>query len=140
MPFTDGNQRFTGGVTYKERLINLPHFDVTGLAEAYASSNNQPNAPYYNPARDLSLTGGFLVEHMLWRRYDNSLVQALLVDGGLYSEYGFSDNWIGTLSYEHRWRLDPLTEFHYGVMLTRRAYDGSIENTLMFVVGLRQRI
>jgi biofilm PGA synthesis protein PgaA len=140
MPFTDGNQRFTGGVTFKERLINVPHFDLTALAEAYASSNNQPNAPYYNPTRDLSLTGGFLAEHMLWRRYDNSLVQALTVDAGLYSEYGFPDNWIGTLNYEHRWRFDPLTEFHYGVMLTRRIYDGSVENTLMFILGLRQRI
>ena len=63
MPFTDGNQRFAGGMTFKERLINLPGFDLTGLAEAYASSNNQPNAPYYNPTRDLSLTGGLLAEH-----------------------------------------------------------------------------
>ena len=140
LPFTDGNQRFTGEVTFKERLINLPGFDLTGLAEAYASSNNQPNAPYYNPTRDLALTGGLLAEHLLWRRYDNSLVQALTVDAGLYSEYGFSDNWIGTVNYEHRWRFDPLTEFHYGVMLTRRVYDGSVENTLMFIVGLRQRI
>ena len=36
LPFTDGNQRFTGGVTYKERLINMPGFDLTGLAEGYA--------------------------------------------------------------------------------------------------------
>jgi biofilm PGA synthesis protein PgaA len=140
LPFTDGNQRFAGGATFKERLINLPGFDLTALAEAYASSNNQPNAPYYNPTRDLSLTGGLLAEHVLWRRYDNSLVQALTVDGGLYSEYGFPDNWIGTLNYEHRWRFDPLTEFRYGVMLTRRVYDGSVENTLTFIVGLRQRI
>jgi biofilm PGA synthesis protein PgaA len=140
LPFTDGNQRFTGGMTFKERLINVPGFDLTALAEAYASSNNQPNAPYYNPTRDLSLTSGLLAEHVLWRRYDNSLVQALTVDAGLYSEYGFPDNWIGTLNYEHRWRFDPLTEFRYGVMLTRRVYDGSVENTLTFIIGLRQRI
>ena len=140
MPFTDGNQRFTGGVNFKQRLINLPGFDLTGLAEGYASSNDRPNAPYYNPTRDLALTGGLLAEHLLWRRYDNSLMQALTVDAGLYSEYGFGDNWIGTVNYEHRWRFDPLTEFHYGIMLTRRIYDGSVENTLMFIVGLRQRI
>jgi biofilm PGA synthesis protein PgaA len=140
LPFTDGNQRFTGGLNFKQRLINLPGFDLTGLAEGYASSNNQPNAPYYNPTRDLALTGGLLAEHLLWRRYDNSLVQALTIDAGLYSEYGYSDNWIGTVNYEHRWRFDPLTEFRYGVMLTRRVYDGSVENTLMFIVGLRQRI
>ena len=140
LPFTDGNQQFTGGLNFKQRLINVPGFDLTGLAEGYASSNNQPNAPYYNPTRDLALTGGLLAEHLLWRRYDNSLVQALTVDAGLYSEYGYSDNWIGTVNYEHRWRFDPLTEFRYGVMLTRRVYDGSVENTLMFIVGLRQRI
>jgi biofilm PGA synthesis protein PgaA len=140
LPFTDGNQRYTGGINFKQRLINLPGFDLTGLAEGYASSNDRPNAPYYNPTRDLALTGGLLAEHLLWRRYDNSLVQALTVDAGLYSEYGFADNWIGTVNYEHRWRFDPLTEFHYGIMLTRRIYDGSVENTLMFIVGLRQRI
>jgi biofilm PGA synthesis protein PgaA len=141
LPFTDGNQRFSGGVAYKERLIDLPGFDFTGLVEAYASSNSLgPNAPYYNPTRDLSLTGGFLAEHTLWRRYDYSLVQALYADAGLYSEYGFSDNWIGTLNYEHRWRIDPLTEFRYGVMLSRRVYDGSVENTLTFVIALHQRI
>ena len=141
LPFTDGNQRVTGGLTYKERLINIPRFDLTGRAEAYASSNTLGGlTPYYNPSQDLSLTGGLLAEHVLWRRYDNSLVQALAVDAGLYAEQGYASNWIGTLNYEHRWRFDPLTEFRYGVMLMRRVYDGSVENTLGFTIGLRQRI
>ena len=121
--------------------MNLPGFDLTGMAEAYASTNSLGGTqPYYNPTRDLSLSGGFVAEHMIWRRYDNSFVQALTVDAGLYSEYGFSDNWIGTINYEHRWRFDPMTEFRYGVQLMRRVYDGSVENTLMFVAGLTQRI
>lgn len=141
LPFTDGNQRLTGGVTYRERLINIPRFDLTGRADAYASSNTLGDiAPYYNPSQDLSLTAGFLAEHVLWRRYDNSLVQALVVDAGFYAEQGYANNWIGTLNYEHRWRFDPLTEFRYGVMLMRRVYDGSVENTLGFTIGLRQRI
>ena len=141
LPFTDGNQRLTGGLTYKERLIDIPHFDLTGRAEAYASSNTLGGlTPYYNPSRDLSLTGGLLAEHVLWRRYDNSFVHALSVDAGLYAEQGYASNWIGTLNYEHRWRFDPLTEFRYGVMLMRRVYDGSVENTLGFTIGLRQRI
>ena len=141
LPFTDGNQRFTGGVTYTERLINIPHFDLTGSAEAFASSNTLGGlTPYYNPSRDLSVTGGLLAEHVLWRRYDNSLVQALTVDAGLYAEQGYASNWIATVNYEHRWRFDPLTEFRYGVTLMRRVYDGSVENTLGFIIGLRQRI
>jgi biofilm PGA synthesis protein PgaA len=141
LPFTDGNQRLTGGVTYMERLINIPGFDLTGRAEAYASSNTLGGlTPYYNPSQDLSVTGGLLAEQVLWRRYDNSLVHALAVDAGLYAEQGYANNWIGTINYEHRWRFDPLTEFRYGVMLMRRVYDGSVENTLGFTIGLRQRI
>ena len=140
MPFSDGNQRGSAGLVHHEKFINLPGFDVTALAEAYLSTNSAANAPYYNPARDLSLTGGLLVEHTLWRRYDNSLVQALTLDAGLYSEYGYTDNWIGTINYEHRWRFDPLTELRYGVRLTRRSYDGSIENGIALMIGLSQRI
>ncbi len=138
-PFSDGNRRFAGGVTYKERLINLPGFDLTGSAEAYASNNSRRDAQYYNPSHDLSLTGGLLGEHVLWRRYENSFVQALKVDGGRYSEGGFPDNWIATINYEHRWRFDPLTEFRYGVMLSRRVYDGSVEKSATLVIGLTQR-
>jgi biofilm PGA synthesis protein PgaA len=141
LPFTDGNQRFAGGMTFKQKLLNLPHFDLTGMAEAYASANNLGGTqPYYNPTRDLSVGGGFMAEHTIWRRYDNSWVQALTVDAGLYSEYGFRDNWTGNIDYEHRWRFDPLTEFRYGVRLMRRVYDGQVENTLMFIAGLTQRI
>lgn len=138
-PFTDGNRRVSGGVTYKERFINLPGFDLTALAEVYASHNTRRDAPYYNPSRDLSATAGFLAEHVLWRRYENSLVQALAVDTGLYCEAGFRDDWIATINYEHRWRFDPLTEFRYGIALSRRVYDGSIENSLTLFAGLARR-
>ena len=140
IPFSDGNRRLSGGLTYQERLINLPGFDLTARGEAYASQNSLVGAPYYNPVRDLSLTGGLLAEHTLWRRYDNTLVHRLNVDAGLYSEQGYPDNWIATVNYEHRWRFDPLTEFRYGVVLSRRVYDGAVENTLSLVFGLRQRI
>jgi len=35
--------------------------------------------------------------------------------------------------------LDPLTEFRYGVLLSRRVYDGSVEKSVTLVVGLTQR-
>jgi biofilm PGA synthesis protein PgaA len=139
-PFSDGNQRLNGSATFRQRLINLPGFDLTGLADAYASSNTRRDAPYYNPPRDLSLTGGLLAEQIVWRRFDISFAHALTVDAGLYSEQGFADNWIGTVIYEHRWRFDPLTELRYGIRLTRRVYDGSPEDGLMFTVSLTQRI
>jgi biofilm PGA synthesis protein PgaA len=139
LPFTDGNQRFTGGLTYKEKLINVPHFDLTAIGEVYASNNNRPQAPYYNPDRDLTATAGLLAEHMIWRRYDNSWVQALSVNAGLYSEAHFRTDVIATVTYEHRWRFNPFLELHYGVELKRRVYDGLPEYTATFIFGSRAK-
>jgi biofilm PGA synthesis protein PgaA len=139
-PFTDGNQRLTAGLTYSERLIDIPHFDLTGRADLFTSSNTRGiNAPYFNPSADLSATVGFLAEHVAWRYYEKSFVQALRVDAGLYAQQGYANDWIGIASYEHRWRFDPRTEFRYGVQVSRRVYDGQEEKSIGLIVGLRQR-
>lgn len=139
-PFTDGNQRFSAGLSFQQRLVTVPHFWLTGLAELSVSTNSLTDVPYYSPAADLTATVGLLAEHVLWRDYDRSLVQALKVVGGLYSERGYRENWLGVALYEHRWRVDPLTEFHYGVQVSRRTYDGAEWQELAFLIGLRQRI
>lgn len=139
-PFSDGNQRFAAGLAFEQRLVTIPHFWLTGLAALGVSSNSRNDVPYYSPLADLTATIGFLAEHTLWRAYDRSLVQALTVRGGLYSEYGYGESWIGLASYEHRWRFDPDTELRYGVQVSRRTYDGSELRELAFIVGLRQRI
>lgn len=140
-PFTDGNQRLTAGLTYSERLIDIPHFDLTGRADLFTSSNTRGvAAPYFNPSADLSATVGLLAEHVTWRYYEKSFVQALRVDAGLYAQQGYANDWIGIASYEHRWRIDPRTEFRYGVQVSRRVYDGQEEKSIGLIVGLRQRI
>ena len=139
-PFTDGNQRMTAGLTYIERLIDVPHFDLTGRAELFTSSNTLANAPYFNPSADLSATVGFLAEHVAWRYYDTIFVQALRVDAGLYAQQGYANDWIGIASYEHRWRIDPRTEFRYGIQVSRKVYDGLEEKSIGLIVGLRQRL
>ena len=67
------------------------------------------------------------------------MVDCQLCNIGPYAQQGFATDWLGTLAYEHRWRFDPLTELRYGVTVTRRVYDGAVENTLMLTVGLTQR-
>ena len=139
-PFSDDNRRLTGGVVYQEMFANRPSFDLTAVVEAYASDNTRgSDAPYYNPARDLSATGGIRMDHRTWRRYDNGFVQVFGADAGVYAQRGFRNDWIATLIYEHHWRFDPLTSFRYGVRLTRRVYDGVSEQTLVVTTGLSQR-
>jgi biofilm PGA synthesis protein PgaA len=135
-PFTDGNQRYNAGAMFTQKLINIPHFDLSATGEVFASHNNRPAAPYYNPDSDLTVDAGLLAEHMIWRRYDDSWVQALSVSAGLYSEAHFRSSAIATVNYEHRWRFDPFMELHYGVQLKRRVYDGSVENSAALTLGM----
>ncbi|MGB6348941.1 MAG: poly-beta-1,6 N-acetyl-D-glucosamine export porin PgaA, partial [Pseudolabrys sp.] len=136
MPFTDGNQRFNAGAVFTQKLINVPHFDLTATGEVFASHNNRPSAPYYNPDQDLTVDAGLLAEHVIWRRYEDSWVQALSINAGVYGEAHFSPGVIATVNYEHRWRFDPFMEFRYGVQLQRRVYDGSVENTATLTLGM----
>jgi biofilm PGA synthesis protein PgaA len=137
VPFTDGNQRFNTLTVFTQKLINAPHFDLTATAEVSASHNDRPAAPYFNPDHDLTVDAGLLAEHTIWRRYDDSWVQALSVNAGAYAQAHFATNVIATASYEHRWRFDPLLEFHYGVQIMRRVYDGLFENTATLTTGVR---
>ena len=139
MPFTDGNERFSTGALFTQKLINVPLFDLTATAEVSASHNDRPTAPYFNPDRDLTVDAGLLAEHTIWRRYEDSWVEALSINAGSYTEAHFATNAIATVSYEHRWHFDPLLEFHYGVQLMRRVYDGSVENTATLTTGVRWR-
>lgn len=140
LPFSDGNRRVTGGLGLSQRVLSLPHFDLTARADLYASRNSKPGGPYYSPPRDFSATGGLTAQHVIWRRYDQSLVPVLTLDAGSYSEQGFTTTWIGAAAYEQRWRFDPRTEFYYGVSLSRRVYDGSPERAVALLFGLRQRL
>jgi biofilm PGA synthesis protein PgaA len=116
-------------------LINVPHFDLTATGEVSASHNDLPSAPYYNPDSDLTVDAGLLAEHVIWRRYEDSWVQALSINAGLYGEAHFSPGLIATVNYEHRWRFDPFMELRYGLQLQRRVYDGSVENTATLTLG-----
>ena len=124
LPFTDGNRRYVLNSHFEQALIVEPRFRLIGNADLYASNNSRADAPYYNPAEDASAAIGMRIENTLWQRYDNSLVQALALDGGWYGERGYAGGPIGSVAYEHRWRFDPWNEFRYGVSIGRRMYDG----------------
>lgn len=140
MPFSDGNRRFSVDTRYSEKVVEIPHFDLTLQGELYGSTNSGQNAPYYNPATDGSVVAGILAEHTLWRRYEDSLVQALTLDGGFYGQRGFQAGTLWTASYELRWRFDPWTEFVYGISLNQRIYDGEAAHDTGVFLTLRQKV
>lgn len=139
LAYSDGNDRTSGGVGAAWLVHAAPHFDLTARGDLYASWNSAPGGPYFAPRSDLSATAGLSGQHVSWRRYRQSFVQAFSVEAGVYRQQDFGTDWIGVASYEHRWRRDPWTEFHYGVRVDRRVYDGAAERGIGLTLGLRQR-
>ena len=139
LDFTDGNNRFNAGIDAAQRLVDIPHFDLTGHAAISASSNSRRDVDYYNPEKDLTATIGLVGEHVLWRQYQDSLVQRFTLDIGAYAEKNYDTAWIGSLGYEHDWQLGPRTAFHYGVLLSRHVYDGDPEYGVAATLGLSER-
>jgi biofilm PGA synthesis protein PgaA len=139
LAYSDGNDRLSAGLGATTLLLARPHFDLTGRADLYASRNSRPGGPYFAPESDFSASFGLSGQHVGWRRYERSFVQAFSVEFGVYDQQGFDAGWIGVARYEHRWRRDPWTEFVYGLTIDRRIYDGAAERGIALNAGLRQR-
>jgi biofilm PGA synthesis protein PgaA len=140
LPFTDGNRRDTASVRYTQKVVAMPHFNVSVHGELYGSVNSLANVqPYYSPSGDGSATVGAEATHIIWRRYETSFTQALTLDGGWYGEREFKGGAIGTVNYEQRWRFDPWAEIAYGGYIGARMYDGAGSRVIGLFVTLRKK-
>jgi poly-beta-1,6 N-acetyl-D-glucosamine export porin PgaA len=139
LDFSDGNRRRQVRGAFAQRVIDTPHFDLTVRPEVYASTNSLAGAPYFNPERDLAMAVALDAEHVIWRDYERSFGQRLVLTGGGYWQKGFASGAIGGVLYEQVLRRDPFTELRYGVEWNRRLYDGVPEEAWIFLVNLVQR-
>jgi biofilm PGA synthesis protein PgaA len=125
--FSDGNVRHELFARLAQRVIDRPRFDVVVTLDLYYSTNTESNVPYYSPERVFTPSLVVLAEHVTWRRYRRSFVQALQLSlGGTFQE-GFDGAVIGGAAYTHQWRWDPRYELTYGVRAASRVFDGGRE-------------
>ncbi len=137
--FTDGNERWEAGASFRQRLIDVPHLDVDGLLNAYASQNSREDAPYFNPEEDLSYSVGLDAEHIIWRRYDRTWVQHVTGELGYYDQKNYDKDWTGRVGYDQRLTLYPDWELVVGVQGGRRIYDGNPEPFYGFNILIHAR-
>jgi biofilm PGA synthesis protein PgaA len=139
LKFSDGNRRDSWRVAGLLRVIDTPRLDVVLRPEFHISSNTESSRPYFNPSRERAALMAATVEQRLSQVYERSLRHALTVAAGVYWQRDYGRDAIGSLRYEQRWRHDPLTELSYGSEVSRRVYDGRIENPWSLFANLRHR-
>ena len=55
-----------------------------------------------------------------------TLKQQLVLAVGRYAQDGFDAGTIGSVSYQHDWKLSDVAQLRYGVAFVRRIYDGLV--------------
>jgi len=133
--FSDGNVRQMGMLSYSQKIISQPTYNLTLIPSLYASTNTRQDVSYYSPSQDFAASVSAQAEHIIYRRYEQVFGGRIKAGLGLYQEANYTGGVIGDISYEQFYRPNDEQEITYGVGANHRIYDGVPENT--FIVYLR---
>jgi biofilm PGA synthesis protein PgaA len=123
---TDTNRRRTAALDGNYTLLQRPGLKgILGLEWA-ASDNSLRNTPYFNPIRDQTVQFSWNTEWLQPMPLDRVFKQQLIVAAGWYAQQGFDAGAIGSISYQHDWRLSDVTDLRYGVAYIHRLFDGQV--------------
>lgn len=139
LDFSDGNLRRTAQLTLSHRVYTAPDFNLSIRPSLASSSNSRTDGPYFSPERDLAASLALAAERTLWRRYERSLSDRLVLSMGRYRQAGFASGRIADAAYEQTLRLQPAVEVSYGLGWNRRIYDGVPESALLTYLQLTTR-
>jgi biofilm PGA synthesis protein PgaA len=133
--FSDGNVRQSGLLSYSQKIISRPTYNITLIPSLYASTNTRQDVAYYSPSQDFAATLSTQAEHIIYRRYEQVFGGRFKAGVGVYQEANYAGGVIGDISYEQFYRPNDQQEITYGIGANHRIYDGTPENT--FIVYLR---
>lgn len=138
--FTDSNKRTAWSVQWEQRWVSEARWTVETLLASSGSTNTLTTAAsYFNPRHDhdVLLTG--IAEHVSWMDYNYRFTQRVELGVGRYWQADYSPGNMTYLRYGHAWDLGGPVEWHYGVAVVRRPYDGVQETQLRADIHLLWR-
>lgn len=133
---TDSNRRLEAGANWQERWWSGPFYKLDTTVGVYASDNSLADAVYFNPRQDLSVEAQISNEWTLWRDYQRSFKNRLVLGAGNYWQKGFASDMACVIRYEHEWNLDPYRTISYGAAYERHPYDGVTNETTSVFLNL----
>ncbi len=140
MPFSDGNNRYEGSLTYSKRLYTNPYWRVDGLVDGSASHNTgNENRNYFNPETDTAVLAGARVTQSLYRRYETTYEHSLQLTPGLYWQENYGASPAATVTYQQTLNLSDTLEIGAGISYTHQDYDGVVEDNVSFLTNIVKR-
>ncbi len=124
MDFSDGNVRDALGVSWRERWIATPRFQLESTLGAESGRSDRQDVAYFSPSRESAVQLGLAARYLTWKRDDRRFTQVVEVSGGSYHQANFGSDPLWSVRYSHEWELGPSLLFRYGIGVSSHPYDG----------------
>jgi biofilm PGA synthesis protein PgaA len=123
---SDQNLRRSVALSANYTLMQRPlSKGIVGLEWA-ASSNSLRNTAYFNPQSDNTAQVSYTAEWLSYLAQSRTLRQQLVLAVGRYAQEGYAAGTIGSINYEHDWKLSDVAQLRYGLGYVHRVYDGLV--------------
>lgn len=129
MDYSDGNARDAAGLTWRERLVTGPRFQLESTVGGEIAGADRQNVPYFSPSRESAVELGLRAQYLTWKRDDRRFFQVLQASGGQYHQAGFGSGALWSLRYQHQWDIGDMLQFSYGLGIASHPYDGRSERS-----------
>ena len=129
MDYSDGNQRDAVGLSWRERLITGPRFQLESIVGGEIAGADRQDVPYFSPSREKSLELGLRAQYLTWKRDDRRFYQVVQASTGQYRQAGFGGGALWSLRYQHQWDIGDALQLSYGLGVSSHPYDGRSERS-----------
>lgn len=139
MDFSDDNRRDTLNISFFQRLIYGPYYNLDANIYAGAMRNEMTDRIYYSPKKDAYISLEARNSWNIYNFYTMHIKQILGLEVGSHWEEGFGSNITGAASLEQQWQLSEDFGFDFGYQRKRASYDGQIEYATGLFLNLNGR-
>ena len=127
MDFTDTNKRDMLNLSYLQRLINGPYYNLDANIYAGTMQNTIHDSVYYNPKKDAYISIEARNSWNIYNFYAMHVKQILGLEVGTHWEETYGSNMTAAMNLEQQWQLNEDFGFNFAYQRKRSVYDGTTE-------------
>jgi biofilm PGA synthesis protein PgaA len=120
----DGNDNVSYLASLERRLLNRGYWKTHVMLEYGTSENSRTDVDYFSPEHASSLYFSHILQHTVFRRYDDAFVHRLHVGVGSFDQALYDPEPIWHIRYEHDYLINDRLVLLWGVNFKTRSYDG----------------
>lgn len=136
MDFSDGNSRDALGLSWRERLVSGPRFQLEGTLSGETARYARQDVAYFAPRGESALQLGLTGKYLGWKRDDRRFSQVVGIEAGSYRQQGFGSGGLWSLRYGHEWVFGRSATLSYGLGIASHPYDGVRERRRFVYLNL----